>query len=101
MNDSKLDGNPDPSGIRNELPTSPLHGLLITLASEILRTPVDPKPSLVAQGLDSLTAEELLEAIRKHGYDADYDHLLDEASIDSLASSLRKKTMDGLTPSPT
>lgn len=100
LSDSDLDDNKDNLGRHNELAASPIHDLLITLASEILQIPVDPKQSLVAQGLDSLTAEELLESIRKHGYDADYDYLLDVATINSLASRLREKTIDGPTPFP-
>ncbi len=82
------------------MPASPIHGLLTTLASEILQASVDPRQSLVAQGLDSLAAEELLAAIRNHGYDADYGDLLDEASVDSLAASLRERSLDGPAPAP-
>lgn len=56
--------------------------------------------AIVAQGLDSLAATVLLGSIRSHGYEADYSHLLNGASIHSLASSLRSETSDGPTPSP-
>jgi aryl carrier-like protein len=65
-------------------PHHKLQDLLVKLASKILRIPIDPNRSLVAQGLDSLTAEELLESIQNNGYDADYPQLLDDASINSL-----------------
>ncbi|MFT6736378.1 MAG: acyl-CoA synthetase (AMP-forming)/AMP-acid ligase II/acyl carrier protein [Kangiellaceae bacterium] len=79
--------------------TSPIHDLLVKLTSAILETPFDSHRTLVAQGLDSLGAIDLLDAIQSNGYDVDYEYLLGEASIDSLAVSLREKTTDGPTPS--
>lgn len=37
-------------------------------------------------------ATELLEALDEHGFDADYEDLLDNTTIGSVVASLRKKT---------
>ncbi|MAI78534.1 MAG: hypothetical protein CL917_06325 [Deltaproteobacteria bacterium] len=89
-------------------PVSPMiHQLLVRLISEILETPVDVDQTLVAQGLDSVGATELLEALEEHGFRADYEDFLDKATVGSLTLSLRTKTeegprapTDGLTNSP-
>lgn len=78
---------------------TPIHNLLVQLAEKVLETPVDPKQSLVAHGLDSLLAEELLEAIRTHGYNVEYGLLLDDVSIDSLSATLKQTNIDTLTKS--
>ena len=64
------------------------------LVSRILQSPVDAERPLVAQGLDSLGAAELLEELQLMGFDIEYEHLLGEASVDSLIQSLRKHSND-------
>ncbi|MEP3107731.1 MAG: AMP-binding protein [Hyphomicrobiales bacterium] len=80
--------------------TSAVYDLLVSLVAEILQTPVDPKLTLIAQGLDSMGAVNLLEELHEHGYEADYEYLLSDASIESLASALREKTSEGPVPAP-
>lgn len=69
--------------------------LLEKIAVEVLETAVTSDRTLVSQGLDSLGAMTLLELLHKHGYDADYEYLLSDATLDSLIGSLRKKTSEG------
>ena len=77
-----------------------IHGLLVEVTAQILQASVDPQQSLVAQGLDSLGAVDLLEALHAHGYEADYEDLLSDASVDSLAGLVREKADAGPTPTP-
>lgn len=63
---------------------------LLDLVSRILLSPVDAERPLVAQGLDSLGAAELLEELQLMGFDIEYEHLLGETSVDFLIQSLRK-----------
>ena len=70
---------------------SNIRDLLHTIACEILNTELSSEHSLIEQGLDSLTAEEILEQLRNCGYDVDYDLLLNGASIDELVSKTTKK----------
>jgi len=79
---------------------SNIRDLLHTIACEILDTELSSEHSLIEQGLDSLTAEEILEQLRNCGYDVDYDLLLNGASIDELISKTTKKTEGGPTPIP-
>ena len=59
--------------------------LLLRLASELLEVSVNPDMSLVANGLDSFVAKDLVVALAEHGYKADYESLLSDVSITSLA----------------
>ncbi len=74
--------------------------LLASAACEVLRQSVDQNRSLIEQGLDSLTAIDLIESVRRRGYEVDYNLLMDGASIHSLAATLRKGAMDGPTAFP-
>jgi aryl carrier-like protein len=59
--------------------------VLVRLASEILQTPVNPDLSLVAQGLDSFGAKNLVDTLSQCGYAINYDCLLNEASVRKLS----------------
>lgn len=88
------------AGTPIDLPSEVLAALLAGAACEVLGRPVDPNRSLIEQGLDSLTAVELMESVRRHGYEVDYGLLVDGASIDSLASALRPSAAVGPRPFP-
>ncbi|MEM1410953.1 MAG: AMP-binding protein [Pseudomonadota bacterium] len=68
---------------------------LLALASEILATEIDPTVSLVAQGLDSLAADELLAVLKREGFHADYEALLDGASVTTLVAAIRPASDHG------
>ncbi len=91
------DGN---AGTQFESPPPAPGVLLTTAAGEVLKQSVDPHRSLIAQGLDSLTAVDLMESVRRNGYELDYSLLMDGASIDFLASTLQRCTGDGPKPLP-
>lgn len=76
------------------------HDLLISLVGDLLNVSVDPREPLVTQGLDSMMAAELLEKLQANGFDAPYAALLDNATIGSLASSLRAFESDGPKATP-
>jgi acyl-CoA synthetase (AMP-forming)/AMP-acid ligase II/acyl carrier protein len=80
--------------------SSDLNDLVARLASSVLQAPVAADQTLVAQGLDSLGAVDLLEALEENGYRADYEHILAGATVSSLAESLRRTGSDGPRPAP-
>lgn len=67
-----------------------LNDLVARLASSVLQAPVAADQTLVAQGLDSLGAVDLIEALRENGYVAEYEHILAGATVSTLAASLRE-----------
>ena len=78
----------DKTGNSADVANSSVLKLLTDIATEILQTPVDTERSLVAQGLDSLGAAEILEALEKAGYSVNYSDLLGEVSTEELSSLL-------------
>ena len=79
---------------------TPAYNLLVRLASEALEAPVNSNMSLVGQGFDSFMAKELTEALKENGYEASYAMLLRNASISSLARSLRQSSSNELAHLP-
>ncbi|MEO0343619.1 MAG: AMP-binding protein [Pseudomonadota bacterium] len=62
--------------------------LLQDVSAGLLDMEIDPARPLVAQGLDSLSAADLLEALQDHGYSVPYESLLDDISVNALAKQL-------------
>ena len=54
------------------------------LVVEFLGEQINDADSLVAQGLDSLNAENLVEALEELGWVAEYEFLIEDATLDSL-----------------
>ena len=64
--------------------------LLLKLTAEVIGGPVDPQRSLIAQGLDSLGAIELLDLLRKSGRAIKYETLLDDGTPAELIYAFRQ-----------
>ncbi|MEO1564229.1 MAG: condensation domain-containing protein, partial [Pseudomonadota bacterium] len=62
--------------------------LLVDLASTILHARAVPDKSLVEQGMDSLGVVDLLEALGTHGFTVDYERLLSDAALGTLAQDV-------------
>lgn len=83
-------GSPQKTLAGTTASSSDLNDLVARLVSSILQAPVTPNQTLVAQGLDSLGAVDLLEALEENGYRADYELILGGATVASLAALLRE-----------
>lgn len=69
--------------------------MLLEAAHAILGPQVDPDRSLISQGMDSMAAGELVEALRSRGYEIDYSLLMGGASIHELTRALREGVETG------
>lgn len=81
-------------------PSAGIRSLLESRLNELLGVAVDHGLSLVAQGLDSLRATELLETLEAHGLEVDYEFLLEEATLESVLERLRDRAPTDLHEAP-
>ena len=67
-----------------------LRKFVTNLLVDILQAPVEANKSLVAQGMDSVDAENLLEALQEKGFDVEYEFLLADATLETLLAALER-----------